>query len=137
VAARAWESKEIMVTVFSWRKAALVAAVVPLVALSACSSTGGREPEAGSGGGGQVASTERMKIAMIAHAPAGDTFWDIVRKGAEEAAAKDNVELLYTSDPEGGRQAQLIQQAVDQKVDGIAVTLANSGRPQGCTEEGH
>lgn len=114
-----------MVTVFSWRKAALVAAVVPLVALSACSSTGGREPEAGSGGGGgQVASTERMKIALIAHAPAGDTFWDTVRKGAEEAAAKDNVELLYTSDPEAGRQAQLIEQAVDQKVDGIAVTLA-------------
>ena len=61
---------------------------------------------------------------MITHAAAGDTFWDIVRKGAEEASAKDNVELLYTSDPEAGRQAQLIQQAIDQKVDGIAVTLA-------------
>jgi simple sugar transport system substrate-binding protein len=34
------------------------------------------------------------------------------------------VELLYTSDPEAGRQAQLVQQAIDQKVDGIAVTLA-------------
>jgi simple sugar transport system substrate-binding protein len=61
---------------------------------------------------------------MVTHAPAGDTFWDIVRKGAEEAAAKDNVELLYTSDAEGGRQAQLVQQAIDQKVDGIAVSLA-------------
>ena len=109
---------------FSWRKAALVAAVVPMMALSACSSTGGRAPEAAGGGGGQVATTERMKIALITHAPAGDTFWDTVRKGAEEAAAKDNVELLYTSDPEAGRQAQLIQQAVDQKVNGIAVTLA-------------
>lgn len=110
---------------FSWRKAALVAAVFPMIALSACSSEGGRSPENGTGGGGgQVATTERMKIALITHAVAGDTFWDIVRKGAEEAAAKDNVELLYTSDPEGGRQAQLIEQAVDQKVDGIAVTLA-------------
>ncbi|GAP54784.1 hypothetical protein AHiyo6_13490 [Arthrobacter sp. Hiyo6] len=61
---------------------------------------------------------------MITHAAPGDTFWDIIRKGAEEAAAKDNVDLLYTSDPEGGRQAQLVQQAIDQKVDGIAVTLA-------------
>ena len=51
--------------------------------------------------------TPRIKVALITHAAAGDTFWDIVRKGAEEAAAKDNVELLYTSDPEGGRQAQL------------------------------
>jgi simple sugar transport system substrate-binding protein len=96
-----------------------------MLALTACSSQGGRAPEANSaGGGGQVATTEQMKIALIAHAPAGDTFWDTVRKGAEEAAAKDNVELLYTSDPEAGRQAQLIEQAVDQKVDGIAVTLA-------------
>ena len=75
-------------------------------------------------GGGQIASTDRIKVAWITHAAAGDTFWDIVRKGAEEASAKDNVELLYTSDPEAGRQAQLIQQAIDQKVDGIAVTLA-------------
>ena len=110
---------------FSWRKATLVAAVVPMLMLSACSSTGGKPADAGNAaGGGQVATTERMKIALITHAAAGDTFWDIVRKGAEEAAAKDNVELLYTSDPEAGRQAQLIQQAIDQKVDGIAVTLA-------------
>lgn len=110
---------------FSWRKAALVAAVVPMMALSACSDSGGRAPETGTGGGGgQVATTERMKVALITHAAPGDTFWDILRKGAEEAAAKDNVELLYTSDPEGGRQAQLIQQAIDQKVGGIAVTLA-------------
>ena len=110
---------------FSWRKTALVAAVVPMLALSACSSTGGRPADSGNAaGGGQVATTERMKIALITHAPAGDTFWDTVRKGAEEAAAKDNVELLYTGDPEAGRQAQLIEQAVDQKVDGIAVTLA-------------
>ena len=110
---------------FSWRRATLFAAVVPMLALSACSSTGGRSAIPGNAaGGGQVASTERIKIALITHAPAGDTFWDTVRRGAEEAAAKDNVELLYTGDPEAGRQAQLIQQAVDQKVDGIAVTLA-------------
>lgn len=107
------------------RQLAVAAAVVPLIALSACSSQGGRPADTGGGaGGGQIASTARIKVAMVTHAPAGDTFWDIVRKGAEEAAAKDNVELLYTSDAEGGRQAQLIQQAIDQKVDGIAVTLA-------------
>jgi simple sugar transport system substrate-binding protein len=96
-----------------------------MLALSACSSTGGKPAESGNAaGGGQAASTPRMKIALITHAAPGDTFWDIIRKGAEEAAAKDNVDLLYTSDPEGGRQAQLVQQAIDQKVDGIAVTLA-------------
>lgn len=110
---------------FSWRKAVLVAAVVPMMALSACSTQGGKPADSGkAAGAGQAATTDRIKVALITHAAPGDTFWDIVRKGAEEAAAKDNVELLYTSDPEGGRQAQLIEQAVDQKVDGIAVTLA-------------
>ncbi|GAB4100674.1 substrate-binding domain-containing protein [Sinomonas halotolerans] len=111
-------------TKFSWRRAAVVALAVPTLALAACSS-GGKEPAAGGAqGGGQAVSTPTMNIALITHAAAGDTFWDIVRKGAEEAAAKDNVQLQYLSDPEAGRQAQLVQQAIDQKVDGIAVTLA-------------
>ena len=120
---------------FSWRTTVLVAAVVPMMALSACSSTGGKPADTGNAGGGQVATTDRIKIALIAHAPAGDTFWDTVRKGAEEAAAKDNVELLYTSDPEAGRQAQLIEQAVDQKVDGIAVTLATPEALKGALKK--
>lgn len=110
---------------FSWQRAAVAVVAIPMLALTACSSSGGRAPEtAGNGSAGQVAATERMKIALITHAPSGDTFWDIVRKGAEEAAAKDNVELQYLNDPEAGRQSQLIEQAINQKVDGIAVTLA-------------
>lgn len=118
------------------RRIAATAAAIPLIALSACSSTGGRpDSVANDGGGGQVAATPRMKVALITHAAPGDTFWDIVRKGADEAAAKDNVEVLYTSDPEGGRQAQLIQQAVDQKVDGIAVTLAKPDAVKGALKK--
>src|SRR6478609_8047881 len=120
--------RRLIVTKFSWRKATLVAAVVPMLALSACSSSGGKPADSGNAaGGGQVASTPRIKVALITHAEAGDTFWDIVRKGAEAAAAKDNIEVLYTSDADAGRQAQLVQQAIDQKVDGLAVTIANPG----------
>ncbi|MBG6184869.1 simple sugar transport system substrate-binding protein [Arthrobacter sp. CAN_A214] len=108
----------------SMRKLAAAAALIPMIALSACSSQGGKPADTADAAGGQVVSTPQIKIALVTHAPPGDTFWDIVRKGAEEAAAKDNAELLYTSDPEGGRQAQLIQQAIDQEVDGIAVSLA-------------
>lgn len=110
----------------SWRKAAAAAVLLPLLAVTACSAQGGKPADSGDngGGGGAVVSTPKLKIALITHAPSGDTFWDIVRKGAEEAAKKDNVELLYTNDPEAGRQAQLVQQAIDQKVDGIALTLA-------------
>ena len=110
----------------SWRKKAAALAILPILALSisACTSQGGRTTTGDDSASGETATTPKIKIALITHAAPGDTFWDIVRKGAEEAAAKDNVDLLYTSDPEGGRQAQLIEQAVDQKVDGIAVTLA-------------
>jgi simple sugar transport system substrate-binding protein len=65
-----------------------------------------------------------MTVALVTHQAPGDTFWDIVRKGAEAAAAKDNIKLIYSSDPSAGNQANLVQNAVDQKVDGIAVTLA-------------
>jgi ABC-type sugar transport system substrate-binding protein len=65
-----------------------------------------------------------MTVAMVTHASPGDTFWDLVRKGAQAAAAKDNVKLVYSSDPNAGNQANLVQNAIDQKVDGITLTAA-------------
>ena len=96
-----------------------VLAAAGLLALSACSSSGGKKSEETPEGAGP-----RLKIAMVTHSGAGDTFWDIVQKGAKAAAAKDNVEFLYSADPDGGKQAQLVQAALDKKVDGIIVTLA-------------
>jgi simple sugar transport system substrate-binding protein len=72
----------------------------------------------------QAATTPRMKIAMITHQAPGDTFWDIVRKGADAAAAKDNVEVVYSNDPEAAKQSTLVQNAIDSKVNGIAITLS-------------
>jgi simple sugar transport system substrate-binding protein len=63
-----------------------------------------------------------MTVAMITHAAPGDTFWDIVRKGAEAAAAKDNITIQYSYNDDATQQAQLIQSAIDKKVEGIAVT---------------
>ncbi|WP_255268315.1 substrate-binding domain-containing protein [Actinomadura madurae] len=100
-------------------KGLAVLAAAGLLALSACSSEGGKKSEETPEGAGP-----RLKIAMVTHSGAGDTFWDIVQKGAKAAAAKDNVEFLYSADPDGGKQAQLVQAAIDQKVDGIIVTLA-------------
>ena len=105
--------------------AALTTAFMGL-AIASCSSTGGA-PEAsgdGSNGGGTV-DTPRMTVAMVSHGAPGDTFWDLVRKGAEDAAKKDNVELKYSSSPETPKQATLIQNAIDSHVDGIAVTIPN------------
>ncbi|NYF98279.1 sugar ABC transporter substrate-binding protein [Janibacter cremeus] len=104
--------------------------------LAACSSSGGKETTDDDGGGSAGgADTERMTVAFITHAAPGDTFWDQVRSGAEDAAKKDNVELQYTADPEGSNQARLVQQAADKDVDGIAVTLAKPDAMQGNVEK--
>lgn len=95
-----------------------------VLVLGACSSTGGKPDSSGGGMGAGTADTPRMKVAMITHEAPGDSFWDLVRKGAETAAEKDNIELLYSSDPEAPNQANHVQSAVDSGVHGIAVTLA-------------
>lgn len=111
------------------RRRALVliaAATAGVLALTACSATGGKQKEtmtAAAGGGGAVADTPRFTIAMVTHEAPGDSFWDKVRKGAETAAAKDNIELRYAADPTAAGQATLVQNAVDSKVDGLALTL--------------
>jgi len=92
--------------------------------LAACSSTGGKPSASGGGLSAGAANTPRITLAMVTHGAPGDTYWDLVRKGAEAAAAKDNVELKYSSDPQAPNQANLVQSAVDSKVAGIAVTLA-------------
>ncbi len=102
-----------------------IAAVLSLVA---CSSSGGKqETDTGGGSNAGQADTPKITVAMITHQAPGDTFWDIIRKGAEAAAAKDNVSLQYSNDPDATKQAQLIQAAIDSKVDGIAVTDPNTG----------
>jgi simple sugar transport system substrate-binding protein len=97
---------------------------VLLLAAAACSETGGRQEEApAAGANAGQANTPEMTVQMVTHAAPGDTFWDIIRKGAEAAAAKDNVKFQYASDPDSGKQATLIQNAIDAKVDAIAVTI--------------
>jgi simple sugar transport system substrate-binding protein len=101
-----------------------VLAVLLLLAAAGCSSSGGKKSEEASQNvSAGKANTPNMTIAMVTHGAPGDTFWDIIRKGANAAAAKDNVTFKYSSDPDSGKQATLIQSAIDSKVDGIAVTL--------------
>jgi simple sugar transport system substrate-binding protein len=102
----------------------LAAGVSILVALTACSSTGGKPRESGGDMGAGQADTPRFTVAMVTHGPPGDTFWDLIRKGAETAAKKDNIDLKYSAELQGPDQANLVQNAVDSNVAAIAVTLA-------------
>ncbi|MBL8555429.1 MAG: substrate-binding domain-containing protein [Phenylobacterium sp.] len=95
-------------------------AAVAILAIGACSSQGGKAAAKRAEG----APKGPMTVALITHAAPGDAFWDIVRRGAEAAAAKDQVTLRYASDADGAAQAVLVQNAIDSRVDAIAVTLA-------------
>ena len=103
------------------RTAVAVTALSALLAASACSEGGAPDtaPGTDSGGGGDSGYT----FAMITHETPGDTFWDRIRAGAEQAAKDSGSTLKYSADPDATRQATLIQGAIDSKVDGIATTL--------------
>ncbi|MFF9508703.1 sugar ABC transporter substrate-binding protein [Streptomyces sp. NPDC014724] len=106
---------------------AVLAAVLG-VSLVGCSSTGGKRAEEraarAAAEGRSAVNTPRWTFAMVTHSGDGDTFWDIVQRGAEQAAVKDNIKFLYSHNDEAQQQAQLVQAAIDQKVDGLIVTLA-------------
>jgi simple sugar transport system substrate-binding protein len=93
---------------------AAVAAVA--IAVTGCSSKGGAKNQTNATG-------KNYTIAMVTHEAPGDTFWDKIRNGAEQAAKDHNVTLKYSNDPDSGKQATLIQNAVNSKVNGLATTL--------------
>ena len=116
------------------RAAALTTALAvgALLAAGCSSGSGGKKSEAGgTDAAAGKATTPRMTVALVTHAAPGDTFWDLIRKGAQAAAAKDNIKLIYSSDPVAGNQANLVQNAIDQKVDGIALTAAKPDAMKG------
>ncbi|KOG30488.1 substrate-binding domain-containing protein [Streptomyces resistomycificus] len=113
----------------SVRGAAVVAAVCLL--LAGCSGSDDAGLDSGAGG----ADAGGLKVALITHGGKGDDFWELVQKGARAAAAKDGIELTYANDSDPAGQAQLVRDAVRDKVDGIAVTLAKPQAMRGPAAE--
>jgi ABC-type sugar transport system substrate-binding protein len=85
---------------------------------------GGGDDDEGAAGGDSVDLTQKkdVTIAVITHGE-GDSFWAVVKKGAEAAAKDLGVTVRYSesnNNPE--EQAQLIEAAITEEVDGIAVS---------------
>src|SRR5918992_299680 len=94
--------------------------VAGLLVFAGC---GGDDDE---GGGGQddveLTQEKDVTVAVITHG-AGDSFWSVAKKGAEDAGKDLGVTVNYSesnNDPQ--EQAQLIEAAVTEEVDGIAVS---------------
>lgn len=100
------------------------AAAAGALALAACSGGGANnQSNSGGGGGGGGGGNSGYTFAMITHETPGDTFWDRIKAGAQQAAKDTGSTLKYSADPDATKQAVLIQNAIDSKVDGIATTL--------------
>jgi simple sugar transport system substrate-binding protein len=97
-------------------------------------SCGGDDKKKSSTGKEAVDLTQSkdITIAMVTHGDGG-SFWSVAKKGAEAAAKDLGVTLKYSesnNDPE--KQAQLIEAAVTEGVDGLAVSAPNPDAIKGA-----
>jgi simple sugar transport system substrate-binding protein len=118
--------------------AGLLIAVLALAAVVAAACGGSDKSSTSStstGGGSQSVNQTQgsgLTIAMVTHSDEG-SFWSVVKKGAQQAAQDEGVKLTWSpsnNDPQ--KQAQLIDAAVSQKVDGLAVSVPNASAIQGA-----
>ncbi|MEV4358207.1 sugar ABC transporter substrate-binding protein [Nonomuraea sp. NPDC004186] len=108
------------------RRTPIVLALLGALAVSGCSSSGGQSAQSASAASSAAApAAASASFAVITHAGAGDSFWDVVKNGAEAAGKQYGVKVTYQGDGDPAKQSQLIDQAVSEKVDGIVVSMAN------------
>jgi simple sugar transport system substrate-binding protein len=110
--------------------AAIVAAIVA-IGIAACG--GGAED-------GATGQNSDLTFSVITHGEGG-TFWAVVKGGAEQAGEDLGVTVNYQeSQHDPRRQAQLIESAVTEEVDGIATSVpdpdALSGAIKSATDAG-
>jgi simple sugar transport system substrate-binding protein len=100
-----------------------VAAVGAL--LTACGSGGQTPTESEAAGGGGAGAARDLSYAVVIHGNPDGSFWNVVKKGAEDAATQYGVNVEVTGAVEGTDQAKLIDAAVAKKPDGMVVSMAN------------
>jgi simple sugar transport system substrate-binding protein len=117
--------------------AGLFLAVLALTALVAAACGGKKDangnPVSSSSSTQSVNQTQGsgLTFAMVTHSDEG-SFWSVVKKGAQQAAQDEGVKLIWSpsnNDPQ--KEAQLIDAAISQKVDGLAVSVPNASAIKG------
>ena len=108
----------------------LVAAMLVLGMSAFVAACGGDDDDSGGASTSEdnvnLTQGKDLTIAVITHGE-GDTFWSVAKKGAEQAGKDMGVTVKYSesqNDPQ--KQAQLIESAVTEKVDGIATSNPNT-----------
>ncbi|HEV2874981.1 MAG TPA: sugar ABC transporter substrate-binding protein [Thermoleophilaceae bacterium] len=110
------------------RVAHILLTTMLVLGLAAFVAACGDDDDDGGGGSGSkddvsLSQGRDLTIAVITHGE-GDSFWAVAKAGAEKAGEDMGVQVKYSesaNDPQ--KQAQLIDSAVTEKVDGIATSL--------------
>lgn len=109
-----------------------------LLALAACggsSDSSTESEEATAEDSAEVTAGEDITIAVITHGDDG-VFWSVAQKGAEAAGAALGITMNYQGANNNAQdQAQMIEQAVTDGVDGIAVSLADPKALEGALKK--
>lgn len=93
-----------------------------VVALAAVAIGCGSDDDSNSDSSSSSSTKSDLTFAMVTHGDAG-SFWTVVKNGAEAAGKDLGVNVKYSesvNDPQ--KQAQMIDAAVSDKVDGLAVS---------------
>ncbi|WP_049569664.1 sugar ABC transporter substrate-binding protein [Nonomuraea sp. SBT364] len=106
------------------RRTPIVLALASALALTACSAPAGEQTRTTAAGTAPTAAGGGT-YAVITHSAAGDSFWDVVKNGAEAAGKQYGASVTYQGDSDPAKQSQLIDQAVSAKADGVVVSMAN------------
>ncbi|MCP2259360.1 simple sugar transport system substrate-binding protein [Streptoalloteichus tenebrarius] len=108
------------------RRVGAAAALAAAATLLAAGCTGpAAAPPGGGGATPPGAATGELRVAVISHGTPGDSFWDVVKNGAEAAGRQLGVKVDYNAAADPASQARLVDNAVAQKAGGIVVSMAN------------
>jgi simple sugar transport system substrate-binding protein len=103
------------------RRALVAGLAAGALVLAGCSSDNSKDSSSGGSSGGGSG----FRIDVITHAGEGDSFWDVVKAGAEQAATDTGVDMHYSNDADPGAQSTLIDNAVADGTDGLVISMAN------------
>src|SRR5699024_600481 len=96
--------------------------------LAACGSGG----QSAAPNGEEHQAGHDLNISVVVHADPDNTFWRVVKRGAQDAAAEYGVDLNVVGDGEGSKQAQLIEAELAKNPDGLVVSMANPDALEGA-----
>ncbi|MEO7131277.1 MAG: sugar ABC transporter substrate-binding protein [Dermatophilaceae bacterium] len=93
--------------------------------LAGCGTGGKADRDAAAAEQAAAGAKRDLSFTVVVHSVPDGAFWNVVKKGALDAGRQFGVDVEVLGDPEGSKQAQLIQSAIAKKPNGIVVSMAN------------